>query len=308
MRKVWIAAPAHDILRKGLEAEGYELVDYIPATTAEALAFAPGITGIITSTRLTIDQTLLDAATDLKWIGRLGSGMELIDVAYAEAKGIKCYSSPEGNCNAVAEQALGMLLCLSNNILKSNLQLRKGQWEREGNRGWELEGKTIGIIGYGHTGEAFARKLKSLDVRILAHDKYRKGFGDAQVAECSLADIQREADIISFHLPLTNETFHYMNEDFLVNCLKSLIVINTSRGNVVKTSVLKHGIESGKIKGLCLDVIENESVKNYTEADWAWLNWLLEKDNVVLTPHVAGYSHEANEKMGLYLLRKILTG
>jgi D-3-phosphoglycerate dehydrogenase len=260
---------------------------------------------MIVTTRIRVDKDMLDRAGQLQWIGRLGSGMELIDVPYAESKGIKCVSSPEGNCDAVGEQALGMLLSLMNNVLKSNLELRKGIWERDGNRGFELNGRTVGIIGFGNTGGAFARKLRGFDVNILAYDKYKTGFGNEYVKEATMAQLFAEADVVSVHLPLTAETQHIANTNFFNSFHKPIWFINAARGKLTDTADVITALERGTISGACLDVLENEKLNTYSAVEKEQLERLLQLPNVVLTPHIAGYSHEASIKMPRIVLEKL---
>ncbi len=256
-KKVLIAAPVHEILTGRLEAWGYTCVHKLDITGAEALDMIAGFEGVITSTRLQIDKAFIDRATQLRWVGRMGSGMEVIDVPYATAKGIRCFSSPEGNANAVAEQALGMLLSLQHRIVAAHLELQQGIYLREENRGMELEGLTAGIIGYGNNGSAFARKLKAMDVRVLAYDKYRKDYAEPGITECAgLEQIFQQADIISFHLPLNGETDHYFDDRFLEKMENTFVLLNLSRGKVVSAATLLKGLQSGKIRAAALDVWE----------------------------------------------------
>lgn len=304
-RKALITARVHEYLINRLEKSGYEVIYQPSVTYDEAARILPECTGMIVTTRLKVDRELIDRAPKLEWIGRLGSGMELIDVPYAESKGIRCVSSPEGNCDAVGEQALGMLLCLMNNLLKSNLELRKGIWERDGNRGYELNGKTVGIIGYGHTGGAFARKLQGFDVQVLAYDKYKTGFSAGYVQEATMEQLYAKADVVSIHLPLTNETRHLANANFFSAFAKPVYFLNTARGKIVNTPDLIAALEAGTLAGACLDVLENEKLPTYTTAEQQQLEKLLQFPNVVLTPHIAGYSHQASIKMPQYVLDKL---
>ncbi len=306
-RKVLIAAPVHSILTRWLEANGYECLVLEKITQQEAMEIVGECTGVITSTRLQIDKMLIDAAPNLKWIGRMGSGMEVIDLAYAAQKGIACYSSPEGNRNAVAEHALGMLLSLNKKIIKSNTEVKNGLWLREENRGVELEGKTIGIIGYGHTGSSFARKLYGFDVNVLVYDKYLSDVVPKYMEECrSLDKIFAEADIVSFHVPLQHDTIHYLNHDFVEKMQKPFILVNTSRGRVVDTKALYDGLLSGKISGTCLDVWEEEPIAAMSVEMKAYMDKIAGLPQVIITPHIAGYSVEALYKMSKALLDKIV--
>lgn len=307
MRKVLIAAPVHSVLLNGLTNKGYECEVMEKIQQEEAYSIIHDYVGIITSTRLQIDRKMIDTAAKLEWIGRMGSGMEVIDVPYAELKGIKCYGSPEGNANAVAEHALGMLLALNKRILVSANEVKEGKWLRDENRGEELEGKTIGIIGFGHTGRAFAKKLSVFDMNILAFDKYTlNDIPDYVEAVSSLEPIFEKADVVSFHVPLHNDTVHYFNDEFLKRLKKAVIIINTSRGMVVDTSVLYEGLISKSIKGACLDVMEQEPLEKMSKDLRQILDKMLLLSQVIVTPHIAGYSFEALFKMSRVLLSKIV--
>ncbi|NIG51952.1 NAD(P)-dependent oxidoreductase [Chitinophaga sp. Cy-1792] len=304
-RKVLITAKVHPYLTDQLQSKGFEVI-YEPNISYEEVYAAIGdCVGLIVTTRIRVDKHIIDHARQLEWIGRLGSGMELIDVPYAESKGIHCVSSPEGNRDPVGEQAVGMLLTLMHNVLKSNLELRRGIWERDGNRAWELGGKTVAIIGFGHTGSTFANKLKGFDVNIIAHDKYKKGFGTAAIREVSMEEVYQHADIVSLHLPLTPETMHLANASFFESFAHPIWFMNTARGKLVNNRDLIAALENGQVRGACLDVLENEKLNTYSAEDKEQLQYFLDAQNVVLTPHIAGYSHEASIRMPRVVLEKL---
>lgn len=304
---VLIAAPVHPVLTQGLEAAGYSLIHAVDITQDTASGLIKDCTGVVTSTRLQLDRSLIDMAPSLRWIGRMGSGLEVMDVAYATSKGIACLSSPEGNMNAVAEHALGLLLGITKRIDHSAEEVKQGLWLREENRGTELEGKTIGIIGFGHTGKALARKLQGFDMKILAYDIAAIPDVPPYVTMCSSVEqLQDAANILSFHVQIGPDTHHYLNKAFLARMRQPFILLNTSRGAVIDTAVLLEGLETGKITGAGLDVWEQEPLNKMDEEMRALLEKCLEHPAVIVTPHIAGYSHEALEKMSHVLKIKIL--
>ena len=262
--------------------------------------------GLIIRNRLKINADFLQKAKKLKFIGRYGSGMESVDLKTAEKLNINCFNSGEGNANAVAEHNLGMLLSLLKNINSSSKQISRFMWEREKNRGIEIEGSTIGVIGYGNTGKSFCEKIRNFNCKIMVYDKYKTGFGNHFINECDMKTIYQNCNIISFHVPLNQENNHLFSIKFIDKMQKPFYILNTSRGNIVNTNDLIKGLRKNKILGAGLDVIENEN-DNFTNIKINQnLNYLVNCDNVILTPHIAGLSTNANEKLSYILINKIL--
>jgi len=305
---VLIAAPIHPVLAERLAAAGYTLRPAEGIRQEEAPSLIADCVGVVTSTRLRLDAALLDAAPALQWIGRMGSGLEIIDTVHAAARGIRVVASPEGNRNAVAEHTLGLLLAVTKRIAWSAREVLAGHWLREENRGIELEGRTVGILGFGNTGQAFARKLAGFDVNILAYDPARPApalANSVQYVE-DPTKIFNAADVVSFHVPLRTDTRNYFSYAALEAIQKPCILINTSRGEVVDPDALEAGLESGKIRGAGLDVWPGEPLSAMPVEFAAQMHRVGSRPNVVITPHIAGYSHEALYKMSTVLADKIL--
>lgn len=303
-KKALITADIHPYLREQLEASGFS-VDVIPEIDrTHLLEIIPAYSILIITTYTQVDMEVVDKATQLQLIGRVGSGMENVDVAYCTAKNIICINSPEGNGNAVGEHCLAMLLSLLNNIPQANQELKQQIFRREENRGKELDGMTVGIIGYGHTGKAFARKLRGFEVEILVFDPYVTVV-DSWVKQVSLTDIQECAEVISFHVPYNRETHHYAGTAFLEQCRMTPVIINTSRGAVADTVALTEMLEQGKIAGVCIDVFEDEPLtKNKVHVPEVYQR-LLAHPRVVATPHIAGWTVASKYKLVKILMDKI---
>ncbi len=308
MKKVLFIDSTHQSLQQGLEDLGYQC-DYFPDYGYdEYLKIIGQYHGIIIRSKIKLDAEILQYAKKAIFIGRVGAGMENIDVEYAEKQGISCLNSPEGNRDAVAEHALGMILSLRNHLIRVNTQVRQGIWLRDENRGFEMKGKTLAIIGYGNMGKAFAQRLIGLQMKVIAYDKYLNDFSDKYANEVKLKEIFQEADIISFHVPLTQETHYMFDEKWIKNMKKPFYLINTARGSVVNTLHLMQGIKEEKILGAALDVLEYEGTSfeelkkaNLPEAYEA----LMQSDKVILSPHIAGWTIESNIKLSTVIVDKV---
>lgn len=290
----------HSLLIEMLREAGFQNEENYKASKPEIEKIISEYDGIVIRSRFDIDRQFLDAGKNLKFIARVGAGLESIDTEYAEKLGIKLIAAPEGNRNAVGEQSLGMLLSLMNNLNKADREVKNGQWNREANRGAELDGKTVGIIGYGNMGKAFAKKLRGFDCKVLCYD-IQKNLGDENAKQVSLEELQQQADVLSLHTPWTPLTDKMVNSDFINSFSKPFWLINTARGKSVVTSDLVDALKSGKILGAGLDVLEYEKSSFETLFDSdnlpLALKELFEMDNVLLSPHIAGWTVES--KMGL---------
>ena len=305
--KVLFIDSVHPILEKRLKRIGFTCEHDYTSDRARIIEKLPDFEGIVIRSRTKVDEQFLAAAKHLKFIARSGAGLENIDLDAAKKRGIHLFSAPEGNRQAVGEHALGMLLSLFNRLSLADEEIRSGKWEREANRGLELSGKTIGIIGYGNMGKAFAKCLSGFDCEVLAYS-LESDISDDYAIESSLENIQDKAQIISFHTPYDDSTHHYLDESFVQKMRHPFYVINTARGKVVKTKALVEGLKSNKILGACLDVLEYEksSFENLFEKEMPKdFNHLINSPKVLLSPHVAGWTHESYEKLSSVLADKI---
>jgi D-3-phosphoglycerate dehydrogenase len=308
--RILIIDEVHDILLKKLKEKEYD-INYSPNIKPENVRKEiPGFEGLILRSKMKIDAELIDKGEKLKFIARVGAGIENIDTIYAKEKGIHCINSPEGNKDAVGEHTLGLLLTLNNKILQSNGEVKKGIWERERNRGTELKNKTVGILGYGNMGSAFARKLKGLEVNVIAFDKYKFDYSNDYIKEVTFKEFVEQTDFLSIHIPLTKENKYLVDRTYLKKFHKPIILINTARGEVVKTDDLVSLLESGDIKGAALDVLEYEKstfeeLFDNTELP-ATMNKLIKSERVILTPHIAGWTDESYYKVSAIIAQKII--
>ncbi len=288
-----------------LQKEGHE-VEYAPQITREEiLDQVADYDGLIIRSKTPMDRSLLEKAVNLKFIGRAGAGLDQIDLQYLEERGIQLFHAAKGNRDAVAEHAVGGLLALFNQLLKADREVRKGIWDREGNRGHELMGKTVGIFGFGNMGRAFSKRLKGFGVSILAYDKYKFDFGTDEVQEVMWEKLKAEADVLSIHVPLTHETRDFFTLDELKSFAKPFWLINTARGEVISFDTLNAALDQGILRGAVLDVLENEKFQKFTPEQKAAFERLAERENVLFSPHVAGWTFESYEKINKVLVKKI---
>jgi D-3-phosphoglycerate dehydrogenase len=296
----------HPLISEQLTAKGFVVEEDHSSTYDEVLEKIIDYQGIIIRSRIPLDENFLTKASHLKFIARVGAGMENIDIETAENLGIKLINSPEGNRDSVAEHVVGMLLILMNRLFIASNEVKNGIWKREENRGDELLGKTFGIIGYGNMGKATAKRLSGFGVKVIFHD-ILPNLSDEFATQVSLEELQKRADILSLHIPLTEETHYLVDEDFIPKMDKNFYFINTARGKNLKTKALVQAIESGKVLGACLDVLEYEksSFENL-EIENQDLKYLLDSEKVIVTPHIGGWTHQSKEKLAQVIVDKIL--
>ncbi len=310
MKKILITDYVHPELPQWLTGKGFE-VEYNKNITREEVKSRIGeFQGIVINSKIIMDEPMIRLGHQLEFIVRLGSGMEIVDIPYSRSQGIRVINTPEGNSGAVGEHALGMLLSLSNNLCRGNNEVKKLLWNREANRGYELRRKKIGIIGFGHTGSQLAYTLQGLGMEVWAHDKYKRISEPERpyIKECSLEELLNNVDIISFHLPLTKETVHFCDDAMLSRCREGVIIINTSRGEVLDTRALIKALHKGKVKGACLDVFENEKPNTYSKEEEKMYKELFSYSNVIVSPHVAGWTHESLLRIAKLVLERIENG
>ena len=302
-QKILIIDDLHPAFKEKAMALGFEVDDQPLITRAQTLEIVKDYVGIAVRTKFKIDAELFDEAPNLKFVARAGAGLDNIDEAAAKAKNIQLINAPEGNCDAVGEHAVGLLLALMNNFRKADTEIRNGIWDREGNRGYELKSKTVGLIGYGFMGKKMARKLAGFEVNVIAYDKYKTGFSDAYAREVSMEEIVKHSDVLSLQIPLTNETRQMVNDEYLFHFKKPIFFINTARGEIVNTKAVLNAIKTGKVLGAGLDVLEIE--KFPALAEQTFYQELKTNEKVILTPHVAGWTFDSYRKISEVLAEKL---
>ena len=306
MEKVYFLDTVHPILEKRLSKAGFLCVNQVEQSLDEIKKTMSDATGIVLRSKHTLNENLLKQSPNLKFIARSGSGLENIDLAYCKKHQIEVYNSPEGNKDAVAQHCLGFLLSLLNNFKQADQDLKKGKWLRERNRGLEIENQYIGIIGYGNNGQAFAKILAALGAKVLVYDKYKSGFSSDQITECRLEEIFKRATVISFHIPLTDETAYLADYQFFKSFSAPVLLLNISRGKIVKTRDLIRALDEGVLLGAGLDVLEEEGKSFSLHGNIDRVNELNNRSNVIITPHVAGWTSESYFKLSNILAEKIL--
>ncbi|WP_250631245.1 2-hydroxyacid dehydrogenase [Rhodoflexus caldus] len=305
-KRVLIIDTMHESLLPMLEKAGFA-PDYLPQITrAEILDIVGHYQVMIVRSKTPIDAELLGKATQLEVLARAGAGTDQVDMAALQACNIALINAPEGNRDAVGEHAMGMLLALMNKLLQADAQVRQKIWQREANRGYELMGKTVGIIGYGHMGQSFAKRLSGFGCRVLAYDKYKSGFSDTYATEASLEQLWAEAEVLSLHVPLTAATRGWINTDFFNRFAHPIWFVNTARGEIVPLASLREALQSGKLRGACLDVLEQEKLDKLTPAQAVDFEWLTQQPNVIFSPHVAGWTYESYERINRVLVDKLV--
>ncbi|MFT6866102.1 MAG: D-3-phosphoglycerate dehydrogenase [Cyclobacteriaceae bacterium] len=305
MKKVLIVDLMHESISEMLREVGFE-PNYRPDIKRdEILTIIPEYHGIVIRSKTNVDKELIDLATSLEFVGRAGAGIDQVDYPYLTSKNILLINAPEGNRDAVGEHAIGMLLSILHKINIANLEVRSNIWNREGNRGWELKRRTVGIFGYGFMGSSLARKLQGFGCRVIAYDKYKSGFGTQYIEEVSLEVFKKETEILSIHVPLTVETMSLFDEKYLNSFDRLKIVLNTARGEVLQLSALLGLLEAGVMYGAGLDVLQNEKIDKLSVEEQEVFNRLKKLQNVILTPHVAGWTFESYERINQVLVRKL---
>ena len=303
-KKILIVDDLHPAFAVQARALGFDVEDRPLISREETLSIIADYVGIAVRTKFNIDKELFDKALQLKFVARAGAGLDNIDEVEAKEKGIQLINAPEGNCDAVGEHAVGLLLSLMNNFRRADDEIRKGVWDREGNRGYELKGKTVGIIGYGFMGQSFANKLTGFGVKIIAYDKYKTGFSTAHVREVSMEEIVKHSDVLSLHVPLTRETKQMVDEEYFFHFKKPIFFINTARGEIVNTTAVLSQLKSGKLLGAGLDVLETEKFPSLGLQQW--FEELKADGRVLLTPHIAGWTFDSYRKISEVLAQKLV--
>lgn len=305
MKRIFICDEMHPSLFEMLGQAGFEYTYQPKARREEILGQIGAYEGLLIRSKTLVDEAFLQYAARLEFIGRAGAGLDLIDREACDAHGIRLFAANAGNADAVGEHATGMLLALMNHIHTADREVREKIWRREANRGTEIGGKTVGLIGYGHNGQAFAQRLSGFGVRVLAYDKYRDRYSDSWAREASMEEIFANADILSLHIPLTDETEHLVRADFIARFAKPFTLINISRGEIVSLADTLAALQSGALTGACLDVLENEKLHQLPAGPDAVFDALAQLPNVIFTPHVAGWSHESYIRINEVLVRQI---
>lgn len=304
-RKCLIIDPMHNSIFVMLQEIGWEGEDVSGKDITSIKPLINQYEGLFVRTRTRVDEQLLGTKPTIKFVARAGAGLDNIDQEFLQKHSIKVVHASEGNRDAVGEYAIGTLLSLLRNIPRADAEVRQSIWLREENRGEELMGKTVGIIGYGNMGKAFAKRLSGFGCKVLAYDKYKQNISDEWAHEASLENLFEETDILSLHIPLTHETREMLSLEFIARFKKPFILVNTARGEIVKMSTLASGIETGKIRGAALDVLENEKLTSFTSEQQKAFTFLTHRKNVIFTPHIAGWTNESHYKINQILVQKL---